>query len=164
MRVASLARMHLAALGLAVWAAPAAALDIADFYESCFVRSYDAAHLAKHPGQRVSAMQVEILQWEDNAYARITYALRGGANFRTGGDCYDAIAGGYLCHRCKDESCDTGEQNFKLMLKSKDAIQIVNDTTGLTAENEGGGIDNLEAGGEHGAFALARTAFSVCED
>jgi len=156
-------RMLFAAFALALNAAPAAALDIADFYESCFMRSYDAAHLQKHPGQRVAAMTVEILQWEDNAYARITYALRGGANFRTGGDCYDPIKDGFVCHRCKDDSCDTGDENFKLILKSKDEIRIVNDTTGLTATNDDDEVDRLEAGGEHGVFALTRTAFSACE-
>jgi hypothetical protein len=109
-------------------------------------------------------MTVEILQWEDNPYVRITYALRGGANFRTGGDCYEEIGGGYLCHRCADDSCSAGDQNFKLMLRSRDSILIVNDTTGLTAESEDGSTDTLEPGGEHGAFALKRTAFSACED
>jgi hypothetical protein len=159
-----LARILFAALALAATVLPAAALDIADFYESCFVRSYDAAHLDKHPAQRVSAMQVEILQWEDNPYVRITYALRGGANFRTGGDCYDPIDGGYLCHRCKEESCDSGEETFKILLKDKDSIRIVNDMTGLTATDDEDAVDKLEAGGEHAIFALARTAFSVCED
>jgi hypothetical protein len=154
----------LSALGLVSSALPATALDVSDFYESCFIRSYDAAHLAKHPGQRVSAVQAEIIEWEANPFVRITYAVKGGANYRLAGDCYDEIAGGYLCHLCKDESCETGEQTFKILLKEKDSIDIINDTTGLTGEDESGATDELPSGGEHGAFALARTAYSVCED
>jgi hypothetical protein len=44
------------------------------------------------------------------------------------------------------------------------ALTIVNDTTGLTGEDESGATDRLTAGGEHGAFALTRTAYSVCEN
>jgi hypothetical protein len=155
--------LALGALGLAESAFPATALDVSDFYESCFIRSYDDAHLAKHPGQRVSAMQAEIIEWEANPFVRITYAVRGGANFHVAGDCYDEIAGGYLCHLCKDDSCQSGEQTFKVLFKGKDSITIVNDTTGLTASNDSA-TDELSAGGEHGAFALSRTAYSVCEN
>ena len=144
--------------------APAYALDVAAFYESCFVRTYDAAHLAKHPDQRVAAMRVEIIEWEANPFVRITYAVRGGGDYSVAGDCYDEIEGGYLCHLCVDDSCETGEQTFKVMLKNKDAITIVNDTTGLTGRSEVGASDPLEPGGEHGAFALTRTVYSVCEN
>ena len=158
------AQLLMSALGLISSAVPAAALNVSDFYESCFIRSYDAAHLAKHPGQRVSAIQAEIIEWEANPFVRITYAVRGGANYRVAGDCYDEIEGGYLCHLCKDDSCQTGEQTFKVFLKNKDSITIVNDTTGLTGKDDNGATDELLAGGEHGAFALDRTAYSVCED
>jgi hypothetical protein len=50
-----------------------------------------------------------------------------------------------------------------VMLKDKDAINIVNDTTGVTATSETGATDELAPGGEHGVFALARTAYSACE-
>ena len=145
-------------------ASPAAALDPAPFYDSCFIRNYDADHLAKHPGQLVAAMQVEIIEWEANPFVRINYALRGGANYSLAGDCYDEISGGFLCHLCVDDSCETGEETFKVLLKSSDSITIVNDTTGVTGEDEGGARDHLDPGGEHGAFALKRTAYSVCEN
>ena len=159
-----LASLVLGALALAASAFPATALDVSDFYESCFIRSYDDAHLAKHPGQRVSAIQAEIIEWEASPFVRITYAVRGGANFHVAGDCYDEIAGGYLCHLCNDESCETGEQTFKVLLKDKDSITIVNDTTGLTGADDNGATDELSPGGEHGAFALSRVAYSVCEN
>jgi hypothetical protein len=149
---------------LALPAAPARALEISAFYDSCFVRTYDAAHLTKHPGQRVAAMKAEIIQWEENPFVRITYTLRDGGKYSVGGDCYDAIEGGYLCHLCVDESCETGEQTFKVMLKSKDAISIVNDTTGLTGKGEGDAADELKPGGEHASFALKRTDYSACSN
>ena len=116
---------------------PAAALDATPFYESCFIRNYDADHLAKHPGQRVAAMRVEIIEWEANPFVRINYALRGGAGYSLAGDCYDEISGGFLCHLCVDDSCETGEETFKVLLKSNDSITIVNETTGVTGEDEG---------------------------
>lgn len=143
-------------------AEPAHALDVSAFYESCFQRTYDAAHLKKHPGQRVASMKAEIIEWEENPFVRITYTVRDGGTFSVGGDCYDAITGGYLCHLCVDESCETGQQTFKVMLKSKDAISILNDTTGVTGESKSGGKDELAPGGEHGSFALARTDYSAC--
>jgi hypothetical protein len=158
------ARLLLCAFGIGASAGPAAALDVSAFYESCFIRNYDAAHLDKHPGQRVAAMQVEIIEWEASPFVRIDYAVRGGANYRLAGDCYDEITGGFLCHLCADDSCQTGEETFKVMLKNTDAITIVNDTTGVTGENDGGERDHLDPGGEHGAFALTRTAYSVCEN
>ena len=142
--------------------APASALDVSAFYDSCFVRTYDTAHLAKHPAQRVSAMKAEIIEWESNPFVRIAYTLRDGGKFSVGGDCYDAIEGGYLCHLCVDESCETGEQTFKVMLKGNDAISIVNDTTGVTAKSESDTTDELKPGGEHASFALARTDYSAC--
>jgi hypothetical protein len=145
-------------------AAPARALDISAFYESCFVRTYDATHLTKHPGQRVAAMMAEIIQWEENPFVRITYTLRDGGKYSVGGDCYDAIEGGYLCHLCVDESCETGEQTFKVMLKTKDAIGILNDTTGVTGKSESDATDELKPGGEHASFALARTDYAACSN
>jgi hypothetical protein len=146
----------------ALLAAPAFALDVSAFYDSCFVRTYGAAHLKKHPAQRVAAMKAEIVEWEENPFVRITYTVRDGGKFSVGGDCYDAIEGGYLCHLCVDESCETGEQTFKVMLKSADAISIVNDTTGVTGESKSGGKDELQAGGEHASFALTRTDYAAC--
>jgi hypothetical protein len=154
----------LAALVPTAFPTPAAALDVSEFYEACFVRAYDGAHLQKHPGQSVSWIRAEIIEWEANPFVRVTYEVRDGARFRFAGDCYDEIDGGYLCHRCKDDSCSTGEETFKLLLRRNDAIVIANDTTGMTAESEDGAVDLLPADDEHGAFALSRTDYSACEE
>ena len=153
-----------AALAILGMTSPASALEVSAFYDSCFMKTYDAAHLAKHGAQRVTAMMAEIIEWEENPFVRITYALRDGGKYSLGGDCYDAIEGGYLCHLCLDESCETGEQTFKVLLKSRDSISIVNDTTGVTGKSEGGAADKLEAGGEHKSFALARTDYAACSN
>ena len=130
--------MGLAALAATTLVTQAFALDVSAFYESCFIRNYDTAHLNKHAGQRVTSIMAEIIEWEANPFVRLTYTLRDGSKFSAGGDCYDAIEGGYLCHLCVDESCETGEQTFKVLLKNKDSVTIVNDTTGLTGEDENG--------------------------
>jgi hypothetical protein len=156
--------LALLALGFACFGTPATALDTSEFYESCFARTYDAAHLEEHPGQRVGWIRAEIIEWEANPFVRVTYTTRDGSRFAFAGDCYDEIDGGYLCHRCKDDGCETGEESFKLLLKKKDAIVFANDTTGVTAEAEDGATDTLAAGGEHRAFALSRTDYSACED
>jgi hypothetical protein len=146
--------------------APALAQDYAAFYESCFARDYDAAHLAAHAGQDVTAVTAEIIEWETNPFVRVGLTLRSGERYSLGGDCYDPIEGGVLCHLCRDESCESGEETFKVMLKSADRITIVNDTTGVTgraSDEDGGGSRLIAAGGEHGAFALTRADAARCE-
>ncbi|HEX3938799.1 MAG TPA: hypothetical protein VHX43_14940 [Xanthobacteraceae bacterium] len=49
---------------------------------ACFVRRYDAAHLAQHPLQKVSVMKLLIGTEKDPDFAEFQYAFRVGVNFR----------------------------------------------------------------------------------
>src|SRR4249920_1453408 len=58
-----------------------AAEDAKTLYDQCFTRTYDAAHLAAHPGQRVTAMSIQFQQFEDDLLASVIYTLRFGTKF-----------------------------------------------------------------------------------
>jgi hypothetical protein len=49
---------------------------------ACFVRRYDAAHLAAHPLQKVSVMKLLISTEKDPDFPNFQYAFRLGVNFR----------------------------------------------------------------------------------
>jgi hypothetical protein len=49
---------------------------------ACFVRRYDAAHLAQHPLQKVSVMKLLISTEKDPDFPVFQYAFRLGVNFR----------------------------------------------------------------------------------
>ena len=61
---------------------------------ACFVRRYDAAHMAEHPKQKVTAMKVLITAETDPEDKVLQYSFRLGVNFRdrpgdfdSSGDC-----------------------------------------------------------------------------
>lgn len=49
---------------------------------ACFVRRYDAAHMAQHPQQKVTVMRLLISTEKDPDFAVLQYAFRLGVNFR----------------------------------------------------------------------------------
>ena len=49
---------------------------------ACFVRHYDAAHLAKHPLQKVSVMKLLVTAERDPEEKTLGYSFRLGVNFR----------------------------------------------------------------------------------
>jgi hypothetical protein len=49
---------------------------------ACFVRRYDAAHMAQHPLQKVSVMRLLVSTEKDPDFAVLQYAFRLGVNFR----------------------------------------------------------------------------------
>src|SRR5438105_3320848 len=95
--------------------APAAeaAEDASTLYDQCFTRTYDAAHLAAHPGQRVVAMSVQFQQFEDDLLASVVYTLRFGTKFGFSGACYVKIEGGFSCDACVNDSCESRGEKFK---------------------------------------------------
>ena len=128
---------------------------------SCFIRIYDAAHLAEHPGQRVAAMSgrdpssVE----DESLRARHLRAARRRELRASAGDCYDEDRRRLpLPRSARTTAARRASETFKVLLDGRRTRSaIVNDTTGVT----GGGRraaprDHLAAGGEHGVFALDR--------
>jgi len=49
---------------------------------ACFIRRYDAAHMAQHPLQKVSVMKLLISTEKDSDFPVFQYAFRLGVNFR----------------------------------------------------------------------------------
>jgi hypothetical protein len=150
--------------GLAFAASPldAAAQDASALYGQCFTRNYDAAHLAAHPGQRVTAISAQFQEFEGDLLASIIYTLRFGTKFGFSGACYVKIDGGYSCDACVGDSCQSRGEKVKILWSGGDTVRLVNDSTGMLAENQQGGRDYLAAGGEHGEFLLRRSAPEDC--
>jgi hypothetical protein len=141
---------------------PTVAQDSAALVDTCFARTYDAAHLARHPHQRVAAISVAFQTFEDSLLAGVIYKLRFGPRFSFSGDCYRPAEGGFLCEACGNDSCEGSGESFKILWSGGDEVQLVNDTTGLFAENAEGGRDRLAPGGEHRLFALKRAPAEEC--
>src|SRR5687767_15915506 len=160
-RALSVLSVSTLALGTAL-AAAAAAQDSAALIDTCFARTYDAAHLAKHPQQRVAGIAIAFQGFEDSLLASVVYTLRYGPKFGFSGDCYRPAEGGFLCEACGNDSCEGNGESFKILWSGGDEVQLVNDTTGLFAENAEGGRDRLAPGGEHRLFALKRVSAEEC--
>jgi hypothetical protein len=152
----------LAAAALAVSVAQAALQDASALYGTCFARTYDDAHLAVHPGQRVTSISVNFQSFEDDLLASVIYRLRYGTKFGFSGACYTEIEGGFLCDACINDSCETSREHFVVLWSGGDTVKLVNDLTGMLAENAEGGRDYLAAGGEHGEFLLRRGSAEDC--
>ena len=107
-------------------------------------------------------MAVQFQGFEENLLASVFYALRYGTGFGLSADCYVRIEGGFMCTACTTGSCGAGSESFKLYGSGEDIVQIVNDTTGMLAENPDGGRDYLRAGGGDSLFVLPRAAAGSC--
>jgi hypothetical protein len=130
-------------------------------YGSCFAATYNAAHLAGHPGQRVAAMSVGFQGFAGSLLASVSYRLRYGTKFGFSGDCAPQ-EGGFVCQSCGSDRCTSSTQNFTIGWSGADTLELINDATGLFAENPAGGRDRLAAGGTHGRFSLTRAANEIC--
>ena len=156
-----------AAAALLASAGARAADGVSSLSDQCFAREYDAAHLAKHPDQAVNWIAVDFIGYEDSTVARLRFTTRQDPEvaYFYSADCGSAIAGGAHCGGCANDSCEDNGEAFKILLHGKDAIELVNDETGITAVN--GEEDNprqykLAPGGEHRVFVLERGNASGC--
>jgi hypothetical protein len=154
-------RCSIGAIAFAL-AGPAAAQDSASLYNTCFARTYDAAHLASHPEQRVAAITVYFQNFADTLLAAVSYTLRYGPKYGFSGDCHQSIGGGFVCQACATDSCSAEGESFKIFWSGGDSLELVNDTTGVVGENPDGGRDYLRAGGEPEAFIMRRGSSADC--
>ena len=156
-----------AAFALLLAISPVIADDLRPLADACFARTYDTAHLAKHPRQKVTAISVEFIEFEDSVVARLGFTLREFAgDFGYSGDCYRDIKGGASCEGCAGDSCESNGESFKILLKGSDSIEVVNDTTGLTLADAADlpATVRLAADEEHKVFSLTRVDRSVCDE
>jgi hypothetical protein len=63
---------------------------------------------------------------------------------------------------CGSDRCTDSTQTFRIGWSGGDTLELINDATGLFAENPAGGRDRLAAGGPHGRFSLTRAANDIC--
>ena len=155
-------RAYLPAAWLCASAGMPAEPDASALYDTCFSRTYDAAHLAaaSRPARHRDVRAVP--DFEDDLLASVVYTLRYGTKFGFSGACYVKIEGGFRCDACVNDSCESSGEKFKVLWSGGDSVRLVNDETGMLAENAEGGRDYLAAGGEHGEFVLRRGSAEDC--
>jgi hypothetical protein len=139
---------------------------------ACFVRRYDAAHLANHPQQKVGAMKILVSGQRPPEDATNAYSFRLGVKFRqraadfdSSGYCNHAIAteaGGEMGLGCGVE-CDGGGLGVAL---SGDDKSVVVHLERLRIWKHRGGHpedgEDLEAGADDKAFRLERANLNEC--
>jgi hypothetical protein len=83
---------------------------IGDNASACFVRRYDASHLAQHPKQKVSAMKL-LVTAENHPKEETAYAYKAGVRFRNESGNFDG--GSHCGHKVEEDgkkeirfSCD----------------------------------------------------------
>ena len=141
---------------------------------ACFVRRYDAAHLAQHPKQTVSAMK--LLVWAENSAEdkTIDYSFRVGAQYRDRPGDFDSV--GYCDHAIASEAghavqfecnpdCDGGGMTIALSKDNKSAIMslghIVVTERGKPVDDKG---ETLSGNGDDKVFRVDRADLSECAE
>lgn len=160
--------------------APETALDQAlpQLEPVCYGRFYDAAHLRRHPRQKVTSVRLlrdfPTIRLERgleaqreaaagrNTYFRliVTYRDRGSRRFVGSGSCRVAEGG----IRCSSDSCDGG--GFRLRIEDRDTLLIGDASEGAwftTSGGCGGGEGrSLNEGTDDRVFRLTRMPVARC--
>lgn len=141
---------------------------------ACFIRRYDARHLAAHPDQKVSAMKLLVTaEWldEDKAFMR---SFRLGVKFRDKRGAYDSLGG--CNHVTMEEAngevrlgcgvdCDGGGIGIA-MNKDNDATVVRLTRVRIWQHgkdsDDDSAIGELVAGKDDNAFRLERTSIEDC--
>lgn len=140
---------------------------------ACFVRRYDARHLAAHPDQKVSAMKLLVTaEWleEDKTFMR---SFRLGVTFRDKRGAYDSSGG--CNHVTMEEAngevrlgcgvdCDGG--GIGIAMKDDNKSTVVRLTRVRIwqhgKDDDESAIGELVAGKDDNAFRLERTSLDDC--
>jgi hypothetical protein len=139
---------------------------------ACFVRHYDADHLARHPRQKVSAMQLLVtaeMAPEDNT---LGYSFRLGVKYRHRPGDFDSS--GYCSHAVAEDAghdirldcgvdCEGGGINVALSKDDKSAvIRLERITIWQRNKPDDEAGDALLAGADDKIFRLDRTDSQDC--
>jgi hypothetical protein len=139
---------------------------------ACFVRRYDAAHLAKHSLQKVSAMTLLITAETDAEDKTLNYSFRLGVKFRhrpgnfdSSGNCGRAAASEVSAdklHLGCAVDCDGGGISVELSNADKSTLVRL-DSIRIWRNNkpEDEGLD-LSGGADDRVFRLDRANLEVC--
>jgi hypothetical protein len=138
---------------------------------ACFVRRYDARHLARHPRQQVSAMKLLVAAETDPESKTLVYAFKLAVQFRgrtetfqSGGECghaEDAESGHLGC----GVDCDGGGIGLVL---AKDDKSVVMKTERVRIWRDDAEDDEEQdlpqlGGGDDRAFRLDRATPDACK-
>ncbi len=139
---------------------------------ACFVRRYDAAHLAQHPEQKVAAMKL-LLTAENHPKEPTSYAYKVGVQFRNKPGNFD---GGSACSHMVDEdgnkaisfSCDVecGGGGLEIAMSKDDKSAIVKlEVIGVyDRKHPRADAVTLEGGADDKVFRLDRVDNAECAD
>lgn len=139
---------------------------------ACFVRRYDARHLAQHPKQKVATMKLLLIA-EKAADEPTSYAYRIGLQYRNKPEDFDAAS---VCNHMVDEntgkdirfSCepDCGRAGLEVALSkdNKSAIVRVEAIAVWERQHPDGDTETLEGGKDDKVFRLDRVDASQCAE
>jgi hypothetical protein len=139
---------------------------------ACFVRKYDAAHLARHPLQKVSAMTLLLNAEVDHEAQSLGYSFRLGVKFRNRPGDFDSS--GSCGHAEVNEDskgkeqmgcgvdCDGGGIAVEVG-KTEDAVLVRLDSIRIWRNNkpDDEGL-NLSGGADDRVFRLDRVPLEMC--
>jgi hypothetical protein len=138
---------------------------------ACFVRVYDADHLARHPRQKVSAMTLLVTAEKVPEDASLNYSFRLGLKYRnrhgafdSSGDCghADSAASGHL--GCGVD-CDGGGLDVNLTADNK-SVMVKVERIRIWRDNkpdDEASNHSLVAGADDRLFRLDRASLMTCK-
>jgi hypothetical protein len=158
-------RLHVLAVLCALFAGSAQAQSMRDTTLTdapfCFARNYDAAHLADHPDQRVTAITIsqhrEIPQNAADGMVLLVRVMLRGTN--------EVWSGAAYCQVGKMADCgmegDSG--TFAIEPREGDSILLSVGRYGITFEGQSDFITLHSDRGDDRSFLLRRAALSACQ-
>lgn len=143
---------------------------------ACFVRRYDAAHLLKHPKQKVAALKLLVSAEIDEETKQPLHAFRMGVKFRdkpdnfdTGGSCgYSDVSetpDGKIRLGCGVD-CDGGGISIELTADNKSTIVRLERVAlwNNSKPDDEDGRTGLTAGDDDAVFRLDRAPLAMCKE
>jgi hypothetical protein len=137
---------------------------------ACFVRKYDAAHLAQHPKQKVTAMRLLVSAQEFEESPGLQYSFRAGVTLRgtkgayeATGDCTRPLASEISADKLKLQcgvECDGG--SLSIELANADKSTLVRIEEGIRISRDNGSERSLAASADDRVFRLDRTSIEDC--
>jgi hypothetical protein len=139
---------------------------------ACFIRRYDAAHLAQHPKQKVSGMKVLLAAERDAQDESLRLSFRMGVNlrnrkgtFESAGDCQHPEV-----IQTEDETsrfgcgvdCDGGGIEAALTKDDKSLVVSLEEIRIWRRNDDSEGAPRLKAGADDHSFRLDRTKLIDC--
>jgi len=139
---------------------------------ACFARRYDAAHLAKHPRQKVGAMRLLVTAENAPEDHALNYSFRLSVKFRerkahfeSSGDCghpmTSQVSADNLQLGCSVD-CDGGGLSVELANADKSVLVRIDRIGIWNSANPDAEPENLEGGADDRIFRLDRVSLDHC--